>query len=62
MNGAMINPNGDNDNSGDEHNKHGFDSLASGYENSLNDGRPRGNNLTASNPLVIGAVPPALTI
>ena len=55
MNGAMINPNGDNDNSGDDtSNTHGFDSLAGGFDGSLNVARPGGNDLTASNPLAIG--------
>jgi len=54
MNGAMINPNGDNDNSGNYLNKHGFDNVASYFDSSLNDGRPGGNDLTAGNPLVIG--------
>jgi len=53
MNGSMINPNGDNDNTGDYTNTHGFDSLASGFNSSLNVARPGGNDLTASNPLVI---------
>ncbi len=56
MNGSMINPNGDNDHSGaDESNKHGFDSLAGGFDSSLNVARPGGNDLTAGNPLVIEA-------
>ncbi len=56
MNGSMINPNGDNDRSGsDKSNTHGFDSLASGFESSLNVARPGGEDLSASNPLVIGA-------
>ncbi|MDP2974106.1 MAG: hypothetical protein Q8N60_03585, partial [Candidatus Diapherotrites archaeon] len=54
MNGAMINPNGDNDNSGDdESNTQGFDSLAGYFDSSLNVARSGGNNLSASNPLVI---------
>lgn len=52
-NGSMIDPNGDNNNSGNETNTHGFDSLASGFDSALNVGRPGGASLTSLNPLVI---------